>query len=100
MHNFGILQSVEIAVFTFVFTNVGNKNLWINNADGGCGCIKTSSTKKPIKPGMKGEIEVKFNTSGMFGSQIKTITVDANVSKPKHLTIFAEVKNEQIDIKY
>lgn len=99
-HNFGTLQAGEVAVFSFVFTNSGNENLWIYNIDAGCGCVKVKYLKEPVKPNETGKIEVAFNSSGLYGKQMKTITVDANVSKPKHLAIFAEVKNEQLEIKY
>jgi hypothetical protein len=99
-HNFGTMQAGEIAVFSFLFTNTGNENLWINHIDTGCGCMKVKYLKEPVKPNEIGKIEVAFNSSGLYGKQMKTITVDANVSKPKHLAIFAEVKNEQLEIKY
>lgn len=100
MHNFGTLQAGEIVMFSFLFTNTGKNNLWINNVDTGCGCMSAEFPEKPLKPGEKGEITVEFDSSGLFGKQMKTITVEANVPKPKHLAIFAEVNNEQLEIKY
>ena len=100
IHNFDELEAGEIAVFSFVFTNTGENNLWIDAVDAGCGCVQASHPQKPVKPGKVGEIELEFNSSGLYGKQMKTITVEANVPKPKHLAIFAEVKNEQLKIKY
>lgn len=100
MYNFGELQAGEITVFTFIFENTGENNLWINQVDGDCGCITATFPKKPVKPGETGEIEIEFDSSGLHGKQMKTITVDANVPKQKQLAIFAEVKNEQLRIKY
>jgi len=96
MHNFSPLEAREIVLHSFIFTNTGESDLWINNIDTGCGCMSATYPEKPIKPGEKGTITVEFNTSGLHGKQMKTITVEANVPKPKHLTIFAEVKNEQL----
>lgn len=100
MHNFGELEAGEIVVFSFVFTNTGENNLFIYSTDAGCGCINTTHPEKPVEPGDTGIIEVEFDSSGLYGKQMKTITVKANVPKPKQLAIFAEVKNEQLRIKY
>ena len=100
MHNFGTLQAGEIVVYTFSFTNTGTNNLWINEVDTGCGCMRADYPKEMVKPGKTGKIEVEFNSSGLFGKQMKSITVKANVPEPKHLAIFAEVKNKQLEINY
>jgi len=99
-HNFGSLQSGEIVVYTFVFTNSGNKNLTIDDVVTDCGCVHTEFPKEPVAPGKTGLIEVEFDSSGLFGRQFKTIEVHANTKKSKQLAIFAEVQNEQLEIKY
>lgn len=100
MHNFETLESGEIVVYTFVFTNTGNKVLRINDVVTDCGCVHAEFSKDPVPPGKTGIIEVEFDSSGLFGRQFKTIEVHANTKKPKQLAIFAEVKNEQLEIKY
>ena len=100
MHNFGKLKSGEIVIYSFVFVNTGKYNLYIKNVRTDCGCITANFIKKTVKPGEKGLIEVEFDSSGLFGNQLKTIIVEANVPEPKHLAIFAQVKNEQLKIKY
>ncbi len=100
VHEFGKLISGEIVVTTFTFTNSGNHNLIIKNINAGCGCLQVKYPKTAIKPGDKGLIEVEFDSSGMFGRQYKTIEIDANCKEPKHLAIFAIVKNEDLEIKY
>lgn len=100
MHNFGSLHSGEIIVCTFVFSNVGNGNLIINNVTADCGCVHAEFTKNPVAPGKTGLIEVEFDSSGLTGRQYKTIEIHANTKKSKQLAIFAEVQNEQIEIKY
>ncbi len=100
IHDFGELESGEIVAFTFKFTNTGNKNLLIKSIESDCGCISVSYPPKPVKPGETGYIEVEFDSSGLFGKQFKPITVEANVKEPKHLAIFAEVNNEQLEFKY
>ncbi len=100
IHDFGTLISGEIVVFSFVFTNTGKQNLHINKVDAGCGCLHVKYPKTPVKQGGSGIIEVEFDSSGMFGKQFKTIEIQANCKEPKHLAIFAVVKNEQLEIKY
>lgn len=99
-HNFGKLTSGEILSYSFLFTNSGNTNLIIEKAEADCGCLKISIPQKTIAPGKKGIIEVQFNAGGMIGRQLKTVELHSNCADPKHLIIFADVENEQIEIKY
>lgn len=100
MHDFGKVKSGETLVYSFVFVNRGETGFVINKAEVDCGCIETNLPKEPIKPGEKGIIEVKFNSAGMIGRQLKTVEIQSNSKEPKHLIIFAEVENEQIEFKY
>jgi len=61
----------------FVFTNSGNKPLVIENTQGSCGCTVPSKPEKPIQPGEKGSIGVKYDTSRV-GPFTKTVTVTSN----------------------
>ena len=64
---------------TFVFTNVGDGPLVINQAVASCGCTVPSYPKAPIMPGQKGEIKVTYNGSGKFpGKFKKSITIRTN----------------------
>ena len=99
-HNFGKLKAGEIVVHTFVFTNTGNNKYQIEQVVADCACINTRFSEELIKPGEKGKIEIEFNTAGTAGREYKTIEVYGNSKELKHLAIFAEVKNEILDIKY
>lgn len=99
MHDFGKLKSGEILTFTFVFSNSGDTDLVIDNAETDCGCVKANVPAKKVKPGEKGLIEVEFNSAGLFGKQLKTVEIQSNSKEPKHLIIFAEVENELFEIK-
>jgi hypothetical protein len=99
IHDFGILKAGEILTYSFQFTNKGETNLIISNAETDCGCIKAKVAKSNIPAGEKGNIEVIFNSAGLFGKQLKTVEIQSNSKEPKHLIIFAEVENEQIEIK-
>ncbi len=61
----------------FVFTNNGNKPLVIENTQGSCGCTVPSKPEKPIQPGEKGVIGVKYATDRV-GPFTKTVTVTSN----------------------
>lgn len=99
MHGFGRIKSGEIVVFTFVFTNTGKNDLIIESVVSDCACVKAKFPKTPVKPGQKGFIEVEFNSSGLYGKQLKSVEIQSNCSEPKHLVIFAEVLNENINFE-
>ncbi len=100
IHDFGQVNSGEILVYNFVVTNTGNNDLVIKDAETDCGCVTVHLPKSDIKPGKQGNIEVEFDSSGLFGKQLKTIDLDWNCKEPKQLVIFATVKNDEIEIQY
>ena len=79
-HNFGTFNASDpIHKATFVFTNVGNAPLVINQVVASCGCTVPKYDKRPIAPGQKGTIEVVYNGKDRFpGKFKKTITVRTN----------------------
>lgn len=99
-HNFGNLKAGEIVVYTFEFTNTGESDFMISSLECTCGCVNSNFIKEAVKPGEKGWIEIEFDTSGLAGREYKTIEVHGNSDELKHLAIFAEVKNELLEIKY
>ena len=99
-HDFGIVKAGEIVVFDFALVNTGTRNLVIKNTEVDCGCVQVHVVKENIKPGEKGNIEVEFDSRGLFGKQLKTIDLDWNCKEPKQLVIFATVENDDIEIKY
>lgn len=80
IHNFGTFSEKDPVVScTFVFTNVGEQDLVINQAMASCGCTVPEYTKQPVKPGESGEIKVTYNGTGKFpGHFKKSITVRTN----------------------
>jgi len=99
-HDFGKLEAGEIVLFSFVFTNKGTNDYLIKEIHSDCGCVKTNFPEHPVQPGDTGVIEVELDTSGLVGKEYKTIELLGNTKELKHLAIFAEVKNELLDIKY
>ncbi len=77
-HDFGLIVQGEKVANTFKFTNTGGADLIISDASATCGCTIPTYSRKPIKPGEEGEIEVVFNTAGKTGAQHKTISILTN----------------------
>ena len=79
-HNFGqFTEKDAVQKCTFVFTNVGDAPLIINQAVASCGCTVPKYTQSPIAPGEKGAIEVTYNGAGKIpGHFKKSITVRTN----------------------
>ncbi len=64
---------------TFVFENTGDAPLMIESVRSSCGCTIPKKPEKPIAPGEKGEITVRYDTN-RIGVFRKTITVNTNVA--------------------
>lgn len=77
----------------FVFVNNGNKPLIIESTQGSCGCTVPTKPEKPIQPGEKGVIGVKYDTSRAGQPFTKTVTVKSNAvgQETKVLTIKGNV---------
>jgi hypothetical protein len=80
IHNFGNIKQGESVTCVFEFTNVGKEPLIITGCNAQCGCTVPTWDKKPILPGSKGEINVKFDTAGKSGSFIKEIYIQSNAA--------------------
>lgn len=79
--DFGTFKEDKVQTCNFVFTNVGNKPLVIQQAYASCGCTVPNPPKNPIAPGAKGVIKVSYNGKGKFkGTFKKPITVRSNAS--------------------
>jgi hypothetical protein len=77
----------------FVFTNIGDAPIIIQNVQSSCGCTIPEKPEKPIMPGEKGEIKVSYDTKrlGGFSKQI-TILSNAKIAR-KTLKIKGYVRN-------
>jgi hypothetical protein len=77
----------------FVFTNIGDAPIIIQNVQSSCGCTIPEKPEKPVMPGEKGEIKVSYDTKrvGGFSKQI-TILSNAKTAR-KTLKIKGYVRN-------
>lgn len=82
-HDFGVFNESKPVVTSFIFENIGNEPLVINQVMTSCGCTVPNYTKTPIEPGAKGEIRITYNGKGKAeGPFKKGISVRTNATKP------------------
>jgi len=97
-HNFGtIKEDGGPAVYTFKFTNTGNKPLKIDRAQPGCGCTVTDFTKDDVPPKGQGYVKATFDPNGRVGTFNKSVMVYSNAKpSPQVLsfngTVLARIK--------
>ena len=90
--DFGKLTQGEIAKHTFTIKNTGNKALVIKSIESSCGCTIAQLKNEKIAPGESSSIEVEFNTNGLIGKQVKSITIIADAfPTTKRLLLTAEI---------
>lgn len=75
---FGDVVAGEPLSHSFGFTNSGDGTLFIENVESTCGCTIANFPKEGIAPGETGTIELNFDTTGILGSQYRTITITTN----------------------
>lgn len=70
--DYGKISKGSDGARTFVFTNIGDAPIIIENIQSSCGCTVPEKPEKPIMPGEKGEIKVSYDTNkpGRFNKQI------------------------------
>lgn len=73
--DFGEADSGKIVEVKFEFENSGDTLLKIKNVVPSCGCTTSTLEKMEYKPGEKGTIPARFNTTGYSGKVIKSINV-------------------------
>ena len=85
-HDFGTINDGDIVETVFIFTNTGNSDLIISDAQGSCGCTVPDYPKNiPIKPGDKGDIKVMFDSTKKPGNQMKTVTLTTNTKRGRDI---------------
>jgi hypothetical protein len=79
VHDFGTIPLNGEAEYEFTFTNTGKEPLIIQRCNAGCSCtVPACPTDKPVKPGEKGTIKVKYTTTQVPGAFNKQFTVTSN----------------------
>jgi hypothetical protein len=87
--DFGMIEQGEKVQYKFMFTNTGDADLIIKDAQASCGCTTPSYPFVPIKPGETGSIGVTFSSIGKMGTQRPSITV-TSTAQPRVTTLHLE----------
>jgi hypothetical protein len=82
VHDFGENPQGTPVSCAFVFKNVGNAPLVLQNVKASCGCTTPFWPKEPIMPGQESKIDVKYNMA-RAGNFTKTITVTVKPENPE-----------------
>ena len=82
--NYGKIQKGSNGERVFVFTNIGEEPLIIENIKSSCGCTVPKKPEKPIMPGEKGEIKVSYDTKRVGGFS-KQITISSNAKTARKI---------------
>jgi Protein of unknown function (DUF1573). len=101
LHNFGTLQSGEVATGYFRLVNTGNTNFNVERIKTNCGCVTVVFPPEAIAPGDTTYLEVAFDSSGETGriyQEIK-VTIKGSELTEKSLAIVADVKNKLFNYK-
>ena len=91
--DYGTIQKGADGLRVFEFTNTGTAPLIVSKVTSTCGCTVPKKPEKPILPGEKGQIEVKYDTQRVMPIR-KTITVLSNADTP---TVALKIKGEVIE---
>jgi len=97
VHDFGVIPLKGLAECEFKFTNTGKEPLIIQNCQSTCGCTVPACPKdKPVKPGEKGSIKVKYTTTNSPGKFEKNLTVYSNAKNSLvRITIKGEIAQSE-----
>lgn len=96
VYNYDTVSQGANGECSFIFKNIGDAPLIISSTSASCGCTTPSFDAKPVMPGYKGKISVKYNTS-LVGAFRKTIVVKSNATNQgtSILTIKGYVKKKE-----
>jgi hypothetical protein len=83
---------------TFVFTNIGEQPLIIENIKSSCGCTVPKKPEGPIMPGEKGEIKVSYDTKRVGGFS-KSITIFSNAKKSRKMIKIKGIVNKEVTLQ-
>ncbi|KXX68053.1 hypothetical protein AVL50_23845 [Flammeovirga sp. SJP92] len=77
--DFGEITEGDKVTHVFNYKNTGEVPLLITNVRTTCGCTAPNWSKEPLAPGETAELTVSFNSAHKKGTQVKRVTISANV---------------------
>jgi hypothetical protein len=94
VHDFGnIKQNVPVSNL-FIFKNVGNRDITLNNVSASCGCTTPNWKGGVYKPGESGEINATFNAAsgGFFQKNVTVTTSEGTITLTIKGTVMSEAE--------
>lgn len=89
------VKAGEVLLINYVFENVGNTPLVINNIKVNCSCTQPTWPKEPVIPLATDTIRVTIDTKSMIGWQDRTLMVYSNsISSPEKIRFKVMVDNK------
>ncbi len=76
--DFGKIKQGEVVTHEFVFKNIGDAPLLIEQVETSCGCTAALLSEKKVEPGKEGKIKASFDSRGYSGKVVKYVFVDSN----------------------
>lgn len=93
----GKIRSGEIIQYDAWLRNTDPRPLVIIGVDTSCGCTSVEYEKQPVAPGKKGKLSFRFDSRGMWGTQIKVLEVRTSVSGEKYrIFVVADVEDNDL----
>lgn len=90
---FGHLHSGEIAQRRIWLHNATDRPLLIETYERSCGCTTLEYDRKPIAPGEFSAVNLRFDSRGEWGWQLRTIGIRfAGIEQPLRIVVEAEVE--------
>lgn len=77
--DFGEITEGDKVSHVFKYTNTGDVPLTITNVRTTCGCTASDWRREPLAPGETADLTVNFNSAHKKGTQVKRVTISANV---------------------
>lgn len=95
IHKFPKTKEGVLLEHDYMFTNVGDEPLVIDQVKVSCSCTKFNYPKEPIMPGEQGTIHVSFDTKGKIAWQDRILEIHSNAKKnPSKIRFKVMVDND------
>jgi len=85
-YDFGRVMQGHKVMHEFAIQNSGDADLVLQRIAPSCGCTAAAVTSSTIKPGSSENVRVTFDTSGMYGSKTKTVSITTNARENAEVT--------------
>ena len=94
----GTVREGEVVRYAAALRNTGTEPLVIKSINTSCGCTEVDYVKRPIAPGETGRFAVRFDSRGMWGTQLKLIEIYTSAgARSFNVLVEAEVENPEYD---